>query len=183
MPSNSLLGTNTLNLNEILGISKIYKVPTYQRNYSWNEENWEDLWNDILECFNSESIHYMGSIVFQEKGDKEFAVIDGQQRLTTLSIIIISLLKKIQNLIDHNIEPEENKQRLGILRNQYLGSKDPSSLNYSSKLELNENNDPFYQQVLINFGEPVRYNKLESSDKLMWDAFNFFSRKINELFD
>ena len=46
MASSNLLDTKTFSFNEIIGNGKIYKVPPYQRDYSWDEDNWEDLWTD-----------------------------------------------------------------------------------------------------------------------------------------
>lgn len=65
---------------------------------------------------------------------------------------------------------------------QYIGQKDPSSLLYSSKLFLNENNDGFYQQRLLSFRAPVNYTKLIDSDKLLWDAYQYFTKQVAELF-
>jgi uncharacterized protein with ParB-like and HNH nuclease domain len=65
---------------------------------------------------------------------------------------------------------------------QYIGQKDPSSLLYSSKLFLNENNDSFYQQRLLNFRPPVNYIKLGDSEKLLWDSYEFFKKQVELLF-
>ncbi|MCW6037589.1 DUF262 domain-containing HNH endonuclease family protein [Spirulina subsalsa FACHB-351] len=149
----NLLDTRTTTFGELIGNGKIYQVPSFQRDYSWNEENWEDLWQDILVLHtNSNSSHYMGAVVLQNSGtsDKEFTIIDGQQRLATLSIIAIAVLKQIQNLVDREQQKEENQERQDILRRTYLSDKDPRSLRYSSKIILNENNNDFYQSNLIN---------------------------------
>ncbi len=180
----NLLDTKTLTLNEILGNGKIYRVPQFQRDYSWEEENWEDLWNDILNTYTAKEAHYMGSIVLQIKGDerdKEFWIIDGQQRFTTLSILTLALIHKIKDLAKQGIDPEQNNERVELLLKQYIGQKDPASLLYSSKLFLNETDDSFYQR-LLNFKEPLNPNKLKSSEKLIWSAFLFFKDKIETQF-
>ena len=115
----------------------------------------------------------MGSIVLQIKGnesDKEFWIIDGQQRFTTLSILTLAVINKIKDLANDGIDPEQNKERVELLLKQYISQKDPASLLYSSKLFLNEPDDSFYQR-LLNFKEPVNANKLKSSEKLIWNAF------------
>lgn len=182
MKKDNIMGTSTPSLNEILGNSKIYRVPLYQRDYSWEKENWEDLWDDIVITENSKYPHYMGAIVLQTTDDKEYTVIDGQQRLATLSIIAITCIKTIQSFIDQDIDVDENKERVDLLMRQYIGSKDPASLRYSSKLFLNEHNDPFYQSTLLQFRQPLNYRKLSDSEKLMWDAFTYFEGKIDERF-
>ena len=54
---------------------------------------------------------------------------------------------------------------------QYIGQKDPTSLSYSSKLFLNENNDGFFQNRLVGFKDPIHVRKLSDSEKLMWEAY------------
>jgi uncharacterized protein with ParB-like and HNH nuclease domain len=85
---------HTVNTSELLGNGKIYRVPPFQRDYSWTEEHCEDLWNDIRAVRSGEERkHYMGTVVLQAKSDKEFSIIDGQQRLTTMSLIAIAVIK------------------------------------------------------------------------------------------
>jgi uncharacterized protein with ParB-like and HNH nuclease domain len=182
MATGHLLDTKTVNLNEILGNGKIYRVPQFQRDYSWEEDNWEDLWNDIEMAADTKSAHYMGSVVLQSTTGKEFSIIDGQQRFSTLSILTLAVIDAIQKLADKGIEVAENKERVDILMRQYIGQKDPASLTYSSKLFLNENNDGFFQNRLISFKEPITIRKLSDSEKLMWDAYVYFKSKISNRF-
>lgn len=186
MASTNLLDTKTLTLNEILGNGKIYFVPQFQRDYSWEQDNLDDLWNDLLNIYSTTNeAHYMGSIVLQVKGDqsnKQFWIIDGQQRFTTLSLLTLAIINKIKLLADSEIDSDANKERADLIMKQYIGQKDPSSLMYSSKLFLNENNDGFYQQRLLTFRSPVNYSKLIDSDKLLWNAYLYFVKQVNELF-
>lgn len=185
MANSNLLDTKTLSFNEIIGNGKIYKVPPYQRDYSWDEDNWEDLWTDILNIYESKDTpsHYMGSIVLLNNGDSIYHIIDGQQRFTTLSIVSLAVISKIKELINNGIEAEENKERVEILMNDYLGQKDSVSLKYSSKLFLNENNDGFYQKNLLNFEKPRNIRKLSDSEKLLWKAYEFFKIKLDKLYE
>ena len=182
MSNSNLLDTKTLSYNDIIGNGKIYKVPLYQRDYSWTRDNWEDLWNDILHIYGNDDSHYMGAIVLQNTGDSIFQIIDGQQRFTTLSIIALAVITKLKNLAADGIEKEENEERVDLLMKDYLGQKDSVSLKYSSKLFLNENNNGFYQQRLLNFRKPINYNKLIVSEKLLWDAYDFFRKKIDTIY-
>ena len=52
-------------LNTIIGNGKSYQVPIYQRDYSWDKDDWEDLWNDIEEIPNDKT-HYLGYLVLQK---------------------------------------------------------------------------------------------------------------------
>lgn len=182
MGATNLLDTKTVTLNEVLGNGKKLQVPLFQRDYSWDEDNWEDLWNDILSSEQTGSVHYMGSVVLQNIDGKNYYIIDGQQRFATLSILILALINKIRILADNDVDKEANRERVEILMNQYIGQKDPTSLRYSSKLSLNENNDAFYQQRLVAFKEPVNRMKLSDSEKLLWNAYLFFSKVIDEQF-
>ena len=70
------------------------KIPFFQRAYVWKKDNWEDLISDLLE---SDKNHFLGSLILKQvqspSGDtKQVLVIDGQQRLTTLSILLRALL-------------------------------------------------------------------------------------------
>jgi len=182
MSKNTLLETDTVNLNEILGNGKQYQVPVYQRDYSWEEENWEDLWIDIVALQKSEQSHYMGAVVFQTTDRKKFTIIDGQQRLVTLSILILATIENISQLIAAGTEPEANTERKSLLMDTYLGSKDAVSLNYSSKMFLNDNDDSFYQSHLLQFRVPNAPSRLSKSEKLMWEAFKYYKEKISEYF-
>lgn len=182
MTATNLLDTNTVNLNETLGNGKRFQVPLYQRDYSWDEDNWEDLWNDILNSYHDNTVHYMGAVVLQNIDNKRYYIIDGQQRFATLSILILAIIRKIKSLSEQGIEPDANLERVEILMNQYIGQKDPASLKYSSKLFLNENNDAFYQQRLLSFKEPIKYAKLSDSEKLLWNAYSFFLSRVDLYF-
>ncbi|QRP46892.1 DUF262 domain-containing protein [Amycolatopsis sp. FDAARGOS 1241] len=89
-------------LQELLEGSKQYQVPLYQRTYSWKSGQLERLWEDITQLAKDraedpELTHFMGSVVLAPSpangptGVQEFLVIDGQQRLTTLSILLCAI--------------------------------------------------------------------------------------------
>ncbi len=180
----NLLDTRTATFGDLMGNGKIYRVPIFQRDYSWTEENWEDLWQDILGLYDDPSAsHYMGAIVLQTSStsDQEFTIIDGQQRIATISIIVIAVIEKIQVLVKQNQQAIANHERQEILRQTYLGNRDPISLHYSSKLFLNENNNDFYQSNLINLREPWNLRSVSQSNQLLWKAFQYFSSQLTQL--
>ncbi len=105
----NFLDTKTIAFHEILGNGKIYKIPNFQRDYSWSEEHWEDLWNDIIELTETDIPHYMGSIVLEATTDDDvFIIVDGQQRITTLSILVLAVIGFLKQLTDQEIEIENN---------------------------------------------------------------------------
>lgn len=182
----NLLNTRTTTFGDLIGNGKIYQVPPFQRDYSWDEENWEDLWQDILVLHTDPNAsHYMGALVLQNSAtsDREFKIIDGQQRLATLSIISIAIIEKIQQLVERNQDPEANQERQEILKRTYLSDRDPRSLRYSSKLLLNQNNEAFYQSNLINLKKPHNIRSLSKSNQLLRLAFEYFSKQLEEIPD
>ncbi len=182
MAVDNLLATSTVSLSDIIGNGKTYTVPPYQRDYSWKQDQWEDLWNDILAIEESGGVHYMGSIVLQNMGDKRYHVIDGQQRFSTLTLIVLAIINQLNSLIDNGVDVENNRERVSLLQKKFIGDKDPGSLTYSSKLKLNENNDSFFQSNLLVFRAPTHPNTLQDSDKLIWQAYRFFVAQVSDHF-
>lgn len=85
------------NINSILNGFKQFTIPVYQRTYSWEQEQCERLWNDIVEMMTENRTgHFVGSIVniaeqAMPTGVQKFMIIDGQQRMTTLTLLLIAL--------------------------------------------------------------------------------------------
>ncbi|HEX8198315.1 MAG TPA: DUF262 domain-containing HNH endonuclease family protein [Pyrinomonadaceae bacterium] len=183
MPQYNLLDTDTVTLNDIFSNGKRYQVPEFQRDYSWEEEQWDDLWTDILSVRGKKNdLHYMGAIVIQDLEGKNFSVIDGQQRLATLSIIALATIKRIDDLVKSGIETDANNERKIRLTEQYIGEKDAVSLRYSNKLKLNENNESFYRSFLVQLRDPINPHRLPISNKLLQKAFDYYYSKVKELF-
>jgi uncharacterized protein with ParB-like and HNH nuclease domain len=177
--SRNLLETKTLKYKEIIGNGKTYRVPEYQRNYSWNAGNWEELWLDIKGAGEEGGVHYLGAIVLKNEGKDNYTIIDGQQRIATLSILVIAAVKILTELIAKGVDGEKNEERKSILMRTFLGDKDPTSLNYTSKLYLNEIDDDFYQTHLLQLRLPLNKNKLGDSNKLMLSAYEYFYNRIS----
>ena len=86
-------------ISEIFADNNSYEIPNYQRPYSWNQDNVSDLVNDINDAFeNGVKEYFIGSIITIEKDvKKQFEVVDGQQRLTTITLIFSALRNLIKN--------------------------------------------------------------------------------------
>jgi hypothetical protein len=149
-----------------------YQIPRFQRDYAWDKEQWEDLWADI-ETLNEEQFHYMGYIVLKQKTQHDFEVIDGQQRLITLSLVILAAMKNIQLLIERGNEADKNQQRLQVSMERYIGFKNLISLNVNSKLLLNRNNNRHYKELCSTL-EPPNKRGLTYTNKLLNQCFKFF---------
>lgn len=181
MSRSILLNTQTKNYLDLIGNGRIYRVPPYQRDYSWEIDQWEDLWNDVLDLkADAGERHYMGALVVEGTSDREFGIIDGQQRLATLSIIALAVLARLNDLVRVGEEPEENRERAAELRKRFIGDKDPASLIESSKLFLNENDDGFYQDYLVQLRTPNNPRGLSRSNSQLWKCFRFYVDAINK---
>lgn len=170
--------TKNQTFRQIMGNGLKYWVPKFQRDYAWSQEQWEDLWQDLIAIEESEQ-HYLGYLVLQNKDARTFAVIDGQQRLTTISIIILSVLYRLQDLIDRADEPESNQIRMDTLRNTFIGFTDPVSLSTQPKLTLNRNNDAFFRRYLCTLQTPP-VRGIKKSERLLGKAREFFDARIAE---
>jgi len=182
MPKPHMLETRTITLLELLGNGRQYVIPPYQRDYSWSDENWDDLWTDILALRTDPAAsHYMGAMVAEAQSDRQSCIIDGQQRLATLSILALVIIGELQVLADAGTEPQANAERARTLRNKFIGEKDPASLIEFSKLSLNETDDGFYKDYLVH-PRPVRNpRRLPRSNQLLYRCHQYFQAKLREL--
>ena len=177
----SAINFNTSNqtFRQLLGNGLTYRVPRFQRDYSWAQDEWDDLWQDMRETLRAggEPVHYMGYLVLQTQDNKTFDVIDGQQRLTTLSLFVLAVLKGLQDLVDAGAEPDDNRRRIEQLRNSYIGYLDPVTLIPKSKLTLNRNNDAYYKDYMVPL-QKLPKRGLRASEHLLRKAFEWFYRQV-----
>ena len=184
MSRTNVLSTATVNYLELIGNGKTYRVPPYQRDYAWTEEEWEDLWNDVLDLRErSEARHYMGALVVKGDSDREFTIIDGQQRLATIGVLSLAIIDKLQRAAEQDIDAERNRERAKELRNRFIGEKDPASLVESSRLNLSRADDGFYQDYLVQLRNPPNPRGLTQSNALLWKCFQYFSQQLDALHD
>src|SRR3954464_2238125 len=109
-------------LLEFLKKSPQFVIPIYQRTYSWHEQECRQLWDDILRAGRNDDIsgHFIGSVVYIEKGlyqvssQDALLVIDGQQRLTTVTLLLEALARHLGD--DEPVEGFSAKK----IRNYYL---------------------------------------------------------------
>jgi uncharacterized protein with ParB-like and HNH nuclease domain len=176
-------GTSNKTYRQLMGNGLRYEIPKFQRDYSWEAEHWDDLWQDIRALLaNEDNEHYMGYLVLQTSNNKEFQIIDGQQRLTTMSLLILSTLKCLKDLVDSGIEAENNLKRKNSLLNSYIEYVDPVTLISNNKLKLNRNSDDYYKQHLVLLKElPLR--NTNASEKHMRECFNWYYDRIKKEFN
>jgi hypothetical protein len=173
--------TENNTLRKLIGNGLTYRIPRFQRDYSWTDEEWEDLWLDLMGALSpaGEAAHYMGYLVLQSDDDKTFEVIDGQQRLTTISLIVLAILKNFQRLIGAGNDADANRRRAEQFRQTYIGYLDPVTLVARPKLTLNRNNNSYYQDYLVPL-DHLPQRGFRASEHLMRKAFEWFDRRVTE---
>lgn len=166
---------SSANLLSVIKGPKQFLIPIYQRTYSWQISQCNQLLNDILRISREQDVHghFVGSIVyFQESihtvsDVPKLLVIDGQQRLTTVSLLVLALSNFIKN---HHIEIDTNFSKL---QNYYLlNAEEDGELHY--KLLLTKKD----KDTFINLIKGVETN--ENSSLRIIENYNFFRNKINQ---
>lgn len=124
-------------VEKIFDNRRIYNIPAYQRGYKWNEEDVETLLNDIDKFEKGENKFYcLQNITIKKHQDNIYEVIDGQQRLTTLSILLSYLGKTdLLNKIQYSIREESGEflYKLLLEEEDYLDNNLDNNLHYNNK--------------------------------------------------
>lgn len=165
-------------LLEFLKKSPQFVIPIYQRTYSWTEKECQQLWDDIIRSGSKPEIkaHFMGSVVYVEKGlysvssQTPLLVIDGQQRLTTITLLIAALTEVIGEQ-----EPLEDFSR-NKLKGYYLTNPLESGEKYF-KLVLSQTDDKSLKAILKGTDQP------EDRSIRIVENFEFFKSKLQRLVD
>ena len=105
---------NTLPLKEVSileiynGEKATYEVPIYQRNYAWGQDEISTLIQDVYDAYYTKTIYFIGTLVSFHKGESIFEVIDGQQRLTTINLVLNALEIPIKNKLTYRARQKSN---------------------------------------------------------------------------
>lgn len=97
-----------------------FTIPAFQRDYVWQEDNVEAFFNDIYESFDdNKSEYYLGNIVLAKEEDGLWAIVDGQQRMTTISIFVKALISFVRKymLLEDEVLSEFVKVLEKMIRN------------------------------------------------------------------
>lgn len=166
---------NQATINEVFGGPKQYLIPVFQRGYRWGEEKWEILWKDIQDVVDSKqdsfATHFIGPFIFIPNSEPakqvpEFIVIDGQQRLITITLILCVLRDRSFEL---NLKGLANS----IEKNTLLFS---------------DRKDKSQQKILPRISDRETVNRIIHKANLTLDvnsnitkAYRFFYQKIKEI--
>jgi uncharacterized protein with ParB-like and HNH nuclease domain len=158
-----------------------YYIPKYQREYVWSKFNWESLFDDI---YDSEGSHFMGSIICiniqtDSLSAPKLELVDGQQRMTTISLLYLAIYKYLnENIVSEN---EENKFELYNLKQKIvLKNKLPRVIPSYTAGNLDDYKWIFYETVGDSVNKPLEKPKFLGLRR-MYKAFDFFWDRLNEI--
>lgn len=170
-------------MRQLFGNGVSFRVPSFQRDYSWDEENWEELWDDIMDMYSPDgsSGHYLGYLVLQTEDSRNNIIIDGQQRITTLSILVLAALANFKSMMENGIDAENNRLRMDGIRTSYIGYLNPVTLVPQSRLTLNNHNNRYFQHFMVPL-EPLPTSGINASEKLLRKSFFWFKNALAKSF-
>jgi uncharacterized protein with ParB-like and HNH nuclease domain len=127
--------------NLFQGRKTLYKIPDYQRPYSWQKKHIDQLWEDIYEAWKSnsdESSYFLGTVILVDDGDDRLDILDGQQRITTLMIFYAVL---------RDCFPEMINDRSGTIERRI---QDTSGDSDRYRLETGEPKQPVFASDVLS---------------------------------
>lgn len=151
------------------GSGKSFVIPVYQRDYAWTKINCIKLWNDLIDLNNnSRSDHFLGTLVTIGSGFQEYTVIDGQQRLTTVSL----LLKALHDFLEKKKEKTEEENVLIEQLMDFLINKYSKEKNKRIRLKPNKQDKEFFENLF------EKSNDLDVNSNII-NNYNFFLNKTS----
>ncbi|BFH61892.1 DUF262 domain-containing protein [Paenibacillus azoreducens] len=162
-------------LRDILGLNRRYIIPRFQREYSWGEDELMTLWDDILSNLKidgknlSESEYFIGSIVLvgDDTADTKFLIVDGQQRITTITIFFSALTEIFKEIGNYSLMKNSHK---------YVEAENDDGETFL-KLE-NENPKPFFQFRIQQMDKNENFSPKSDEENGLMFAYNFFKEKM-----
>lgn len=152
---------------------KTFVIPVYQRAYSWDEKERKIFFEDLKEQQTGGNTYCYGNILLESiKKDTEYEIIDGQQRLTTLTIFVRALLNVLQNRISK--EPDISK-KINIAKKVKIYFKDDGNI----KLRPVEYDRGYYDTLIVENKDTD--STATPSQKRMKDAKDFFTKELSQL--
>lgn len=163
--------------SDLIGANRRFQIPRYQRNYSWGTDQFEDLWRDLHTIIGTDKPHFMGTVLLhrdtgsridEAPGVTIYDIIDGQQRLTTL-IILLHIISEERR--------EYNETTADNIRGEYIEPK------HGFKLILkNEDARYFQQEILggIDRSSPPSRSTETNSEQQLQAAKEFFEKRLAE---
>jgi uncharacterized protein with ParB-like and HNH nuclease domain len=167
------MSSNNLKSLSSIFNDKIFRIPDYQRGYSWGNSQINDFWRDLQNLTNDKS-HYTGMLTISIKGNYCF-VIDGQQRLTTIVILLKNILDKLEKNNDYI---SDELQKINAVE-KYLYKTTRNSKNPIEVFGYEKDNSSydFYRTEILEIQNNTQYKKTLYTKKLL-EANIFFKEKL-----
>ena len=148
--------------------SNFFRIPRFQRPYSWDRGNIEEFWSDVFE--GSGPGHFIGSMVVYGGSGADRFVVDGQQRLTTIIIFLAAL----RNVCAANEEPALAQGIQGIIERQDLNAQ-------KRYVIRSETSYPYLQETVLKFGEADHDAKPSAEELGIQLAFYFATKGFSDM--
>ena len=164
------------------GSNKRFVIPVYQRNYDWKIENCKQLYDDLVKVIrNNRSSHFFGSLVsaFNPDGrSEEYLIIDGQQRLTTVSLLMLAMYNLIKQ--GKMIPVDQNLSRR-IYEDYLVDKYQPEETRI--KLKPIKNDQKAFDKLFDEVSEHISNSNLTINYNYFYDRIQKEEVSIDELFD
>lgn len=179
----ALVDNNKFNIQQLLTTNR-YVIPRYQRGYAWQKNEVEDFWNDLIILVETDEIdeHFLGLVVTHSdpKDKKTKYVIDGQQRLSTITILLDAIRKKLLDIFKES----DLQDVLTIIQSisNIIGTiSDESEKRDKPRMILGEKDKKFFRYYIQNTKkiEPIK-SRLSKSERRIFEASQFFDSRIND---
>ncbi len=164
------------------GSDKRFVIPVYQRNYDWKTENCKQLYDDLIKIIKEHrKNHFFGSLVSVYNPDgrnEEFLVIDGQQRLTTVSLLFLAMYNLMEKEI---IVPDSSNLKQRIYEEYLVDKWQPKETRI--KLKPVKNDQKAFQKLFNESKEYIRESNLTTNYNYFYDRIQKQEITMDELFD
>ncbi len=161
-----------INIDEFLsGAKKRFVIPVYQRDYSWRKTHCEKLWQDINNLLNQseEKEHFIGTLVVVNHSKGERIIVDGQQRLTTVSLFLLAMHKFLKS------KPGKNQNEIDLEKSLLEGYLILKNSSEERRVRLKPN-----KQDQVNFDKLFEDIEITENNSNIVNNYNFFYKKIKE---
>jgi len=184
----NMFNPRSLNVKQIFGdADAFYKIPRYQRPYRWVNEQVDKLWDDLYESYKEEIENYfLGSIILASNSNKTSYrdVVDGQQRLTTLTILMCIIRDLFPNINKSNGSPDPNNIDIHTIRNAifYNGNIDRLKL-FTHSQHQNDFEQLIIKGNTLELNKPFKY-QIYSDEEPKYKFINtaiLFREKLEEI--
>ena len=175
-------GSEAKLLHYMEGAKKRFVIPVYQRNYDWNKENCKQLYDDLVKVVKQQrNSHFFGSIVssYIPNGRyTEYLIIDGQQRLTTVSLLLLAMYNLIK---EEKVHPLTETMAQEILENYLVDKYQPKETRI--KLKPVKNDRAAFEKLFDDEDENDKQSNLTYNYEYFYDRIQKEEISIEDLYD